>query len=458
LALIVIPKNAGQISDQPVKAGFASVAQMAKQNLTDRKLKTLKAAPEGQRLEIMDQVIAGFGVRVSDTGLRSFILKTRYPGSRHPTRRTLGEYPALSLEDARRKAADWRTLIKQGIDPTLAEQRQRETELRKQATTVMAVASDFFTEKLVGERKGEEAERMFRRELLPAWGSRPITEITDLDVVAIVKAKKSTAPAEARNLLALVKRFFTWTIDQRVYGLKTSPADGLRPSKLIGKKRRGDRILSDDEMFALWRAASRIGYPHGPVYQLLMLTALRLNEVADASRSEFDLPNRIWIIPGERMKGENEEARPHAVPLTQDIMAVLDRLPRFKGGDHLFSTSFGTSPVWMASKVKDRIDARMLRTLRALARRRGEDSTRATLAPWKNHDIRRTVRSQLSRLKVSEEAREAVLAHARPGIKGTYDLHDYFDEKREALEHWAARLRSIVEPPLPNVLPLRKIM
>jgi integrase len=365
--------------------------------MTDRKLKALKAAPEGQRYEIMDHVIAGLGVRVSDTGLRSFIIKTRYPGSRHPTRRALGEYPALSLEDARKKAAEWRTLIKQGIDPALAEERQRETEQRKQATTVAAVAVDFFAEKLVGERKGKEAHRTFRRELLPLWSRRPITEITDLDVVTIIKAKKRTAPAEARNLLSLAKRFFSWAVDQRVYGLKAAPTDSLKPGKLIGKKGRGDRILSDLELFALWRAATRIGYPYGPVYQLLLLTALRLNEVADASRSEFDFPNGIWIIPAERMKGENGEARPHAVPLTADILALLETLPRFRAGDYLFSTSFDTKPVWMSSKVKARVDARMLRTLRALARRRGEDPTRVTLAPWKNHDIRRSVRSQLSR-------------------------------------------------------------
>jgi hypothetical protein len=86
----------------------------------------------------------------------------------------------------------------------------------------------------------------------------------------------------------------------------------------------------------------------------------------------------------------------------------------------------------------------MLRTLRALARRRGEDPDKVQLPDWTNHDIRRTVRSNLSRLKVSEEAREAVMAHVRPGIKGTYDLHDYLDEKREALELWAGRLRSII--------------
>ena len=89
---------------------------------------------------------------------------------------------------------------------------------------------------------------------------------------------------------------------------------------------------------------------------------------------------------------------------------------------------------------------------------RGDDPARVKLAHWRNHDIRRTVRSGLSRLKIAEEAREAVLAHARPGIKGVYDLHDYLDEKREALELWAARLRSIVEPPPPsNVIKLPNV-
>jgi hypothetical protein len=147
------------------------------------------------------------------------------------------------------------------------------------------------------------------------------------------------------------------------------------------------------------------------------------------------------------MKGKDsgtKAARPHAVPLAEDILAVIDSLPRFKGGEFLFSTTRGATPVWMGSKIKDRLDARMLRTLKASARTRGDDPSRVTLPPFVNHDIRRTVRSQLSRLRISEEAREAVLAHVRPGIKGVYDLHDYLDEKREALELWAARLREIV--------------
>ncbi len=129
----------------------------------------------------------------------------------------------------------------------------------------------------------------------------------------------------------------------------------------------------------------------------------------------------------------------------------------FTTGDYLFSHSFGRKPAWMSEKVKKRMDARMLRTLRAVARLRGDDPAAVVLRRWTNHDIRRTVRTNLSRLKVTEEAREAVLAHARPGVKGTYDLHDYLDEKAEALTLWAARLRGIVDPPPPadNVVALR---
>jgi integrase len=231
-----------------------------------------------------------------------------------------------------------------------------------------------------------------------------------------------------------------------VYGLTSSPCDRLKPTKLIGKKKKRTRTLNDDELFALWRTVARMPYPFGPAYQILMLTAVRLTEAADARRTEIDRNKRLWTIPEERMKGKNDEARPHVVPLTPEIAAVFEALPRFNTGPHLFTTTFGERPVSMSNWVKTRIDKRMLLTLRALARRRGDDPATVELRPWVNHDIRRTIRTNLSRLKIAEEVREAVLGHARPGDKGAYDQYDYLDEKREALQLWGARLRSIVEP------------
>ena len=211
--------------------------------------------------------------------------------------------------------------------------------------------------------------------------------------------------------------------------------------------------LSDVELGAFWRASEQLGYPYAPLYRLLLLTGLRLNEVADAIWSEFDLPNERWTISAVRMKGKNGNARPHVVPLTDGILEVLATIPRFTQGDHVFSTTFGEKPAWGA-KIKKRLDELMLEELRSLAEERGDDPGKIRVDRWTNHDLRRTLRSGLSALRVNSDVAEAVLAHVKPGIRGVYDRYDLFDEKRQALDLWAGRLRSIVEPARGNLVKL----
>jgi integrase len=429
-----------------------------RKNLTPTLITGLKPAPDGQRYQVMDAQVPGFGVRVTDTGHKAFILRTRYPGSANPTRREIGNCADLKLTDAREKARKWRSMVAQGLDPAVEEERARQEALRRHAITFSTVVDDFILQKLATERKGKDIEREIRRDLMPKWKDRPIVSITDIDVIAVIKKKIPDGKTGSRNLLALIKRFFRWAVAQRAYGLTVSPCEGLQASVIIGEmKGSRDRILSNDEIFAYWRAATRMAYPFGRIYQGLMLTALRLNELIDATRAEFNRRDEVWIIPAARMKGKNagkKQARAHAVPLTDDIAALFESLPKLNGGPFWFSTTNGETAVWMSTKVKQRLDGRMLRTLRALARSRGEDPRQVELPHFVNHDVRRTVRSQLSRLKVTEEAREAVLAHARLGIKGVYDVHDYLEEKREALELWAARLKQIINPPPRNVVQL----
>ena len=386
--------------------------------LSVRKIELLKPAPAGQRYQLMDEMVPGFGIRVTDTGQRTFILRMRFPGSSNLNRRALGDYPELSLEAARAKAGKWRALVKEGKDPTAEE---------KPAATFGSVCEDWFAEKVRGERKAKDVEREVRKEFMARWAKRPITGITAVDVVEVIRAKKRTAPAQARNLLAHMKRLMTWAADQHIYGFTISPIAHIKPGAIVGEKVSGTRILSDQELSALWCVAGEMGYPSGSVYRIPILTGLRLNEVAEATWSEFDLEARLWVIPAARMKAKAHKARPHAVPLTDAVLAVLQSLPRFREGEYLFSTTFGKKPVWMGSKVKAEVDRLM-----------------GSPPPWTNHDIRRTVRSGLSLLKISEEAREAVLAHVRPGIKGTYDRYEYLDEKREALELWARRVRDLI--------------
>lgn len=442
---------------------------MTKRRLTDRTIKSLKpASAEAAPIDIMDAIVPGFGVRVMGTRqhpVRTYILRVRFPGSNNPTRARLGSYDEtdkLSLEAAREKARDWLSMIRKGRDPRLEEARAREAEIRRQAVVFGAVAEDFFENKLSGERRGSEVKREIKK-AFEGWWERPISEITDEDIIRTVRAKARTAPSAARNLLGSVKRLFQWAIDQRTYNLKNSPASDIKPVAIVGEKIARDHLLSDDELRAFWRAASRKRGPAGAAYRMLALTGLRLNEVARASWSEFhptvvralrqrtgpidwskfDREHLVWVIPAARMKGKNSKAKPHAVPLTPDMLHILESLPLFAGADFLFSYT-GRVPAAMSAEVKDAIDKRMARTLKALARQRGDDPVE--LQPWRNHDIRRTVRTSLSSLKIPDEVAEAVMGHARPGIKAVYDLHHYLPEKRDALERWGSKLRSIVEP------------
>ena len=400
-----------------------------KRTLNDRILKALKAAPAGKLYDVMDGLVPGFGVRISDTGHKTFILVTRFPGSKNPTRRALGEYGALTLEKARQKARHWLELIRQGRHPKDEEERQRVAEQRKRANTFAAVAEDFIAEKLPSERKGKEVERDIRREFIPAWGGRPIADITPLDVRAVVKAVKDRgAPYQAHNLLGTARRIFSWAIDQHVYGLESSPCDRLKPKAIIGPKEFRTRILNDAELRALWKVTQTTSYPYGPLFRMLALTGQRKSEVAEARWSEFDLTRKLWTIPAERMKAE----APHVVPLADDVIAILKSLPRFNKGDHLFSTTFGQTPVNGFSKAKAILDKAMLAELRKADRK-------AKLEPFVIHDIRRTMRTGLSALPVSTDVAELVIAHTRPGLRKVYDQYAFEAEKRKALELWAGR-------------------
>src|SRR5262249_1948497 len=148
------------------------------------------------------------------------------------------------------------------------------------------------------------------------------------------------------------RRLFSWAVDQHVYGLESSPCDRLKPKAIIGKKGSRKRILDDDELRAFWRATARLGYPYGLLFRMLALTGPRKSEVAEARWSEFDFAKSLWTIPPERMKSDAA----HVVPLSDDVIAILKTLPRFKKGDHLFSTTFGNQPVNGFSKGKVRLD------------------------------------------------------------------------------------------------------
>jgi integrase len=417
-------------------------ASTDKRKLTDRYLASVKGA--AAPYDIRDTEVPGLRVRVMPSGERSFVLLARFTRDGHPTRRAIGSYPIMTLADARATAIEWKRQIGAGIDPVAeAERRHREAE-RKQAGSFAAVAEAFI--KHCHDKKLRTAALMehdLRKTFITAWGSRPITDIQPEHIKHIIRqAADRGAKYQAHSDFTLIRRVFNWSRGNLI--LQNNPCDPLSPTDLIGAREPREHILTDAELRAFWCAAGRMKYPHHQLYKLLVLTGLRLGEVCGARWSEFDLEKRVWVIPAARMKKTRSGAKPFMVPLTVAMMDVLQDkdFPHFNSGDCLFSFTFGKTPVQphSFSNVKEQLDTLM------------REELDGSLSDFVNHDIRRTVRSHLSALRIAEEVREAVLAHTRGGIKRVYDQHDYLAEKLEALTLWNARLRSIVDPPPANVV------
>ena len=152
------------------------------------------------------------------------------------------------------------------------------------------------------QRTGLDTAHEIRLEYVSRFGDRPIDSITGRDIVTVIDAAKARgAPYRAHNLLGHARRLFNWAIARRVYGIDRSPCDRMVPSQVIGPKRPRDRILTDEELRALWNAAQKMDYPNGRLVQLLVLTGQRRGEIAEARWSEIDLPALLWRIPASQM-------------------------------------------------------------------------------------------------------------------------------------------------------------
>jgi len=428
--------------------------------------------------DVHDAVVPGLSLNVLPSGLKRFVVLTRFPGAKHPTRRALGAYGALTLEKARTTARQWLELIGRGIDPAEQVEEERRKRERERATTFAAVVDDYLAREIVGlnperpnKRSAAKIKQALADVLVPLFGSRPITALTADEIMrpieligsvgtdrALVKLgvrkklrrpqrKARPSPEQGRALFTFVEMVFNWAIDHGGYGLDRNPLDRVSKTRRLGAPVRRDHMLSDEELITFSLTLERLPVPHRQVYQVLLHSGLRLNEAAGAQWSEIE--GDTWTIPAARMKGKNSgqgQARAHIVPVTPALRKVFDTVPRGSKGDFIFSCLDGAAPIAPGGRVKAKLDAEMLVILRQRAKARGEDPDKVVLRPWRNHDIRRTCRSTLARLGVTEDVAEAVLAHQRGGIVGTYDRWNRLPEKREALERWSKFLADLIRP------------
>jgi integrase len=415
---------------------------VSKRDFTDRFLKSLRPAEAGKRVIIYDAQIPGFGIRVSDRSSPedkgTFVLVARFPGRNNPVARRIGDYPAMTLAKAREIAREWREDIRQGMDPKVKEAERRRQEERRRADTVKAAFEAYADERLSALRTGDEVKRAIGNHVLGSWGARPITEIRRADVADLIQELRKSAPIAANRLLAFLKTFFSWCIDQEL--IEASPAAAIkRPSKEVKR----DHVLTDLELRANWAACGELGIFGGP-FKMMLVTAQRRTEVGEMTWREVDRAENVWRLARGRTKAD----RAHEVPLSHLALAILDDAPKIS--EFVFASGRGAGAVDGWSKAKRRLDDLAAKKLRELA-----PETDGILPEWRLHDLRRTAATYMAKLGVDRVVIGKVLNHAEAEVTAIYDRHRYDLEKRRALELWAARLKEIVElAPSGNVVSL----
>jgi integrase len=407
---------------------------------TDRLLKSLKPAPAGKRLTYWDAAKPSFGLRITDRGVISFFVMRRMHGNPRPIRVVLGRYPEVNLAKARALATTALGDLVSGVHP---KQRER----LRQANTFAALADEFLRRPAAAKQRTAAAIAMnIERHLLPRWGTRIAAEIKRADVINMLEEiDRKSGPYMAAKALALASSIYRFALTRELGGIASNPCQFIKPTEFVREMAPRQRVLTDSEVALIWRATQgqirnsiESTYPGGPFVRLLLLTGARRNEVAQMTWDEVNLDHALWMIPAHRTK----TGAPHEVPLSPMAVDLLKSLPRF-GGGFVFSANGGRAPIKGFGKFKDSVDMR------------AAELAPPGLAEWRFHDLRRTARTNLSSLGVSPFIAELVIGHQQKGVHKVYDVFRYQSEKRDALERWAGKLRTIIAPPPANVVAIK---
>jgi integrase len=346
-------------------------------------------------------------------------------------------------------------MVGQGGDP-LAEKQERQ----RQAVDLAfdAYAQDRFRDgyaKIEWAKSYGLVERTLRLHAIPVLGSKPLPKITKADIAAVLDRIPAKQAGVRRNTFTVLRRLFRVAAARG--DLERSPIEGVGPPRAPASR---DRVLDDDELAIVWRAAATLGYPFAPYFQLLILTGQRREEVAGLEWGELQRSAALWTLPAARAKNGVVQL----VHLTEAAIEILDGMSDVKRAagavtwprkGFVFTTN-GKTSVSGYSKAKARLD----KAIDELRLEEAEEGVKvAPFTSWRVHDLRRTLATGLQRLGVRFEVTEAVLNHisgAKAGVAGVYQRHDWRDEKRGALEVWGRHVAGLLEPAAAasNVVPI----
>lgn len=423
---------------------------MSKGSISRRSVEALQ--PEAKEFVFWDSAVKGFGVRISPAGRKSYIFQYRPPLATQkrtvaPRKVTLGHTGAMTPEQARDRAKTLAIAVAQGIDPIEAEKEKalqlvREREKRERADqeavsrTLNALKDDFLDHVEANATASHQfCEGTLRLHILPVIGSVRIEEITKADINKVLNRIHAKKTALRRNVFAVLRWMSAWAVD--ALDLRSNPMSGLKPPPMAAAR---DRVLSDEELRWIWKAAETLPAPYPAFYKMLILTAQRRDEIAGMRWEELNRDGAEWMLPGARSK--NGEA--NVIAVTADAISILDGLA---GGNKwprtgvVFQSSIGTA-LTAFSKGKRLLDAEIQTLVKE------EHGAEAEVSLWRVHDIRRTVATGLQRLGVRFEVTEAVLNHqsgSRSGIAGVYQRYAWGTEKAQALKAWAEHVSQIIQ-------------
>ena len=390
--------------------------------LTDRTVRSLKPPTSG-RLDVWDEDNPGFGLRLSVSGRRTWILM--YRNGRTLRRFTLGHYPTLGLADARTKARDALRDVEHGEDPA-----RRKAEER-QAETFAELAHEYIERHAKRKRSGGEDIRILNGSphkkrtgkkphvpLVTRWGTRKVKDISRRDVRDLLDEIGDRAPIMANRVLALVRKMFNFGIERD--WLEINPCHMV---KRVAPERQRDRVLSEDEIRKVWKALDEEDAIIAGVFRLRLMTAQRGGEVLAATWDEIDLTRGWWTIPAARSKN----GLAHRVPLSSQAVKVLKSLRPL---------TEDSSWVFPSPKKEGACIAHAQKAIERVVKESGVE--------FRGHDLRRTAASLMVGAGVPRLVVSKILNHVETGVTAVYDRHSYDPEKRAALDFWGKRLEQIV--------------
>jgi integrase len=397
---------------------------------TDASIRALKAKSE--RYEKWE--LNGFGIRVFPSGKKSWVYMFRFEGFLR--RMTFGSYPKLSLSQAHELHAKARQKLERGIDPGI-ESIQGKRQARE-AYTVTELVYDYIEKHAKRKKRSwREDQRILNKDVVSRWGKRKAASITRLEVVNLLDEVRDRAEAiggtgvQANRTLEVIRKMYNFAVGRSI--VEHSPCAVIETP---AKENKRDRVLNENEIKVFWNNIdkSRMERATQLLLKLQLVTMQRKGELVQIEKTDLDLKNGWWTQPKEKVK--NNIA--HRVWLSNMAMELIQEGVELSGDSK-----------WV---FPGRIEGKHLTPQavgHALRDAQTNNPTRKTadvlnVSKFTPHDLRRTGATHATGAGVSRFIVSRVLNHVDQSITARYDLHEYDNEKKQALEIWERKLRSIL--------------